>query len=389
MAFEARMINLKRKFSLFRQSKNFCSCPWNVLYVWTNGDIKTCNKGSNTLGNVLTQDIHGVLTNAEFKKIKSEILSDRIPDNCQYCRRFENSGNGVDEYSHLRNMYNTMFVDQDVDYDAIDNFGLGAVDLHWSSICDLKCITCWPMQSSSIAKEQNLPVQHVNTQKALDMIDFIVDNQKTLKEVYLSGGEPTLIKYNLNLLQKLDKRNDLTVRVNSNLMWSHDNSIVQEILKFPKVLFTCSADNTKEKFEYIRRGASWSTFVDNLRYLAQFSNVELRVNSVFFVLSAIDLSDTVDYFYQHHLIKNFTINQCSMGHTYLRCRNLPVELKQIAKQRINLMKEKYKSDLNLVGCLNNCQTELELNDSECYRSYLASIDSIAGTDWQRTFPEIS
>ena len=152
--------------------------------------------------------------------------------------------------------------------------------------------------------------------------------------MYFSGGEPTLIKYNLNLLKQLEKRDDLLIRVNSNLMWDTDNSIVKEILKFPNVMFTCSADNLDQKFEYIRRGATWERFVSNLKYLSTFSNVKLRINSVFFVLSAFDLLDTIDYFYTHFEINDFTINQCGMGHTYFRCRNLSSNFKESIKTKL-------------------------------------------------------
>jgi hypothetical protein len=85
------------------------------------------------------------------------------------------------------------------------------------------------------------------------------------------------------------------VRVNSNLTWDTDNKIIQEILKFPNVLFTCSSDSTGSKFNYIRRGADWSVFERNIRFLQKFP-VKIRVNSVNSVLTALDLTDTIDFY---------------------------------------------------------------------------------------------
>jgi organic radical activating enzyme len=340
------------------------------------------------LGNVHLTDIKDILADQRIQQMKSSMIDDHSVNNCRACHTLENSGIDGQEYGYLRNMYNEMFVDQEINYVDTTQFKLGAVDLHWSGICDLKCITCWAKQSSSIAIEQGLPIQHIKTDIALKLIDFITDNQSTLQEVYLSGGEPTLIKYNLNLLQKLDKRKDLLIRVNSNMMWDQNNSIVQEILKFPKVMFTCSADNTGKKFEYVRRGADWNKFTENLNYLQQFPNVEIRINSVFFVLSALDLSSTIDYFHNHYNIDNFTINQCSMGHTYYRCRNLPPNIKNITKEHLMVTREKYSHNLNLVGCINNCLQELNEQASESYVHHLELIDQLAGTTWQERFPEL-
>jgi organic radical activating enzyme len=378
----------KTKFQLFRNSKNFCSVPWNLLYIWVDGSIKTCTHGKDYFGNIHNNDISKILSSVELKEIKSDMLKDVPVNNCQRCLTLENSGDGHKPYGFVRNMYNEKFLHQNVDYTNTEKFMLGAVDLHWSSICDLKCVTCWANQSSSIAIEQGRPIQHTKTESALKLIETIVENQSTLKEVYLSGGEPTLIKYNLKLLSQLEKRDNLLIRVNSNMMWTQDNEIIKEILKFPNVLFTCSADNLGKKFEYIRRGAVWDQFIENLNYLSKKSNVEIRINSVFFVLSAVDLAQTIDYFYDNHNIKNFTINQCGMGHSYLQCRNLPETIKQQVKNNLLAAKIKYADNLNLVGSFNNCLTELEQTKTESYQKYFENIDRMAGTSFESIFGEL-
>lgn len=377
----------KEKFVLFRRTKHFCSAPWNLLFVDTDGSVKTCNKGR-TLGHNNTASLLDLLNNQEFQSVRKNILQGTIPSNCKTCIALEDIHDGPNSYKHIRGMYNDMFQDQVVDYHDIKGFRLGAVDLHWSSICDLKCVTCWAKQSSSIAREQNQSVQHTDSQTAAKIIKFIVDNQDQLQEVYFSGGEPSLIKYNLSLLQQLKKRTDLHIRVNSNLMWSQDNAIIQEILKFPQVMFTCSADNIEQKFEYIRRGASWSTFVKNLAWLYQQPNVQLRINLVFFVLSALDLSTTIDYFYQTHHITDFSINQCGMGHTYFQTRNLDAHIKLLAINQIQQMQTKYADLLNLQGGLANCLTEISKASEDNYQVHLDSIDRIAGSNWRHTFPEL-
>jgi organic radical activating enzyme len=377
----------KKKFILFRRADHFCSAPWNLLYVDTDGGIRTCTRG-HVVGHCQDKDVTDILKGQPLQDIKKGILEDQITSNCARCISLENHGDGANNYHHLRNMYNEMFVDQSVDYRDTAEFVLGAVDLHWSSVCDLKCITCWARQSSSIANEQGLPVHHTPTNTAHRLIEFITENQDSLREVYLSGGEPTLIKYNLNLLQQLEKRPDLQIRVNTNMMWSQDNRIIEEILKFPRVLFTCSADNLGTRFEYIRRGAKWNTFVDNLAYLKRFDNVEIRINSVFFVLSALDMPRVIDFFRTQYQIENFTINQCGMGHTYYQCRNLDESVKIQVRHQLEGLKTKYAHDLNLLGSLNNCIQELDRPKEECYRDKLDGVDLRARISWTQLFPEL-
>ena len=210
------MLDPKKKFQLFKQSKNFCSAPWNLLYVYTDGQVQTCTKGIENLGNIQNEPLDSILNSKKIIAIKQNMLEDRVIDNCSSCIKLENEGTGEKKYEYLRNLYNEMFKLQTVNY-ADNSFQLGALDLHWSSTCNLKCVTCWAQQSSSIAQEQKLPVKHTPSSIAYPLIDWITEKQHTLKEVYLSGGEPSLIKYNLYLLEKLEKRSDLLIRVNSNL----------------------------------------------------------------------------------------------------------------------------------------------------------------------------
>jgi radical SAM protein with 4Fe4S-binding SPASM domain len=381
-------INPKQKFELFKQNRAFCAAPWSLLYVYPDGVVKTCVAGRDVMGNLNHDSIEDILHSGARKTIQSHMLEQQIPHNCASCHLMENDGSGTEKYQFLRNNYNTLLRDLDVEYHNPSEFVLGALDLHWSSLCDLKCVTCWAYQSSSIAQEQSQPINHLSRDRAMMLIDWIDRNQHTLQEIYLSGGEPTMIKYNLHLLEKIAKRPDLQIRVNSNLMWDQDNSVLKEILKFPNVLFTCSADAVGTRFEYIRRDAQWSRFLQNLQFLQTQQNVRIRVNSVFFVLSAPTLIDTIEFFKQQFAIEDFTINQCEMGQTHLRARNLPHAVKTQCADHIAQAIDTWQHDLGLVGQLKNCLAELTEPCTESYHDYFDQIDRLAGSAWTSTFADI-
>jgi MoaA/NifB/PqqE/SkfB family radical SAM enzyme len=201
----------------------------------------------------------------------------------------------------------------------------------------------------------------------------------------MSGGEPTLIKHNLNLLKRLRKDLEFTIRINTNLSFTNTNPIIEELKKFPRVLFTISADIANEsKFNYIRRGADWNVFLKNLEMLKKF-HFTWRVNSVFFVATALHLSDTQEYFMHNFDIHDFTINQIEMDHNELRCRNLPYQIKQEVIDKLVSHKEKYHI---LTGQLDNCLKEVERPIEESYTNFFDSIDVRAGTNWRTTFLEL-
>ena len=257
-------MDAKQKYNLFQKTKHFCTAPWNLLYVDVTGSIRSCNAGD-FLGDPSKQSLQQILSNKKYQDLRKNILDDKVTDNCKNCLKKENISS-AGKYTGLRNYYNKLSIHSSVDYSDTKQFKLSALDLHWSSLCNLKCVTCWAVQSSSIAREQNKPINHTPPKIANEIIDYVVKNQSELKEIYMSGGEPTLIKYNLKLLKKIEKRSDLLIRVNTNMQWRQDNQVLKEILKFPNVLFTCSIDGMGEEFNYIRRGGNWNTTLKNKNF---------------------------------------------------------------------------------------------------------------------------
>ena len=377
----------KRKFILFKQSKHFCSVPWNYFKVDMSGNVTTCVNGEQVLGNLNDTDVKEILLNPKLADIKQNLSNDILDNNCKFCQSYENNVNSTTSYDYLKGLYNLMFKSATVDYDNKAEFKLRGIDLHWSSICDLKCITCWSGQSSSIAKEQGKEILHVPTEQADKLIDYIVANQETLKEIYLSGGEPTLIKHNLRLLKKLRRDLPFQIRVNTNMMYEADNQIIKELQEFPNVFVTISADAMNERFNYIRRGADWNKFLKNLDNLTK-THFTWRVNSVFFIASALYLSDTQNFFHENYGFNDFTINQCQMGHYDLECRNLSVNIKNKVLEKLTTHQNQYKQNFNLFGQLNNCIDEINKPGEPAYQNYFETIDSIAGTNWTTTFPEL-
>ena len=380
------MKDAKRKFFLFKQSKHFCSVPWNYIKVNTDGSVRTCVNGETPLGNINDSNITEILSDPKLTAIRTNLSAD-IPDkNCTACQQYHNVNNFY-EYKFLRELYNPMFKFVDIDYDNSNSFKLSGIDLHWSSVCDLKCITCWSKQSSSIAIEEGKEVLHTPTDKANQLIDYIVENQSGLEEIYLSGGEPTLIKHNLHLLKRLRREQNFVIRINTNMMFTEDNPILKELLEFPKVLVTMSADAMGDRFNYIRRGANWHHFIKNLDRLHK-THFTWRLNSVFFVGSVLHLSDTQKFFVDNYGINDFTINQLAMDHPELACRNLTAELKQQCRDKLSQHQNAYKNNKNLSGQLTNCITELDTDGTPAYKDYFESIDKKAGTHWSATFPEL-
>jgi organic radical activating enzyme len=324
MVTKKYMIDPKKKYNLFRQNKNFCVVPWTNFELYTNGDVRTCSVGGTRLGNINKTSIHDILAGDKLTNIRKNMLDNKADKNCTWCvhRTIED-----DNFSYLRDHYNSRLIDEDIDYLDTNNFDLRFIDLHWSNICNLRCIMCWPQQSSLIAKDQKVITASVDKKNINTIIDMIKQNQKNLKEIYLSGGEPFYIPYNTLLLDQLENTN-IPLRINTNMHWKKNNKLFKILTKkFKNVQLTMSVDALGDKFDYIRNGANWNRFISNLQYVRDNTDFEIRINSIFSVMNAIDIDKVVNFFYHDQKIKDITINILHRP-TPIDAKNYPTEKKR-------------------------------------------------------------
>jgi len=379
-------MNPKKKFWLFKQSQHFCAVPWNHFEVLPTGDIKTCSKGY-PLGNINETSIEDILNSDKIKSIKDDLLADKLTKNCGGCHSLTTQN----EHYDLRNHYNPMFQSFDINYENTQAFELHGIDLHWNNTCNFKCVYCNAGQSSLIAEEQKIPVRKSSIENINKIIDLIVKNQYSMNEIYLSGGEPLLIKHNSTLLSQI-KNKELPLRVNSNISVASDNNpVFAEIKKFKNVLWTVSAEATGKRFEYMRNGGTWAGFTKNLENIKKLGH-DIRLNSVFFIGSLATIFDNIEYFIVEHNVTDITINQL-YGHSYLQPRNAGVELKEKTLARLEkllssgLVTPKSNSYYNILRCQQELQSPIE--DNTGYIKYFDQLDHLRNTNWRNIFSELT
>ena len=375
----------KKKFHLFRTNKNFCVVPWTNFEIFTDGDITTCSVGKETFGNVNETDIMEILTkNPTLKRIKTNMLNDRPDSNCVEC---QHRSIPDENFSYLRDHYNYRLAKEDIDYENIENFDLRFIDLHWSNVCNLKCIMCNPSQSSLIAKEENVFISPVKKENIEKINQMVIKNQTLIKEIYMSGGEPFYIPYNHALLKQITNK-DVPIRINTNMHWKPNNKLFQILKTFNNVQLTMSADALYDKFNYIRNGSNWNTFMENLRFVKQNTNFDIRVNMIFSVINAIDICNLIKFFYFEEQIQDITINTLHRPKE-IDSRNYPSNKK---KKIVNDIKELINTistkDINLINNLKNCINQIQLDNEYEYNNCLDSITKSHTKKWQLIFEDL-
>jgi len=246
---------------------------------------------------------------------------------------------------------------------------------------------CQPSQSSLIAKDEGVTITPVTKDTISEITEMIVKNQYKIREIYLSGGEPFYIPQNVELLKKLSNK-DVPIRINTNMHWNENNRLFKILKTFNNVNLTMSVDALHEKFNYIRNGAEWEVFIKNFQYIKKNTNFDIRINTIFSVMNADDLCANIKYFYQEQNIKNITINVLYRPKE-LSARNYPLQKKQLIIDQIEkLMTQIAPEDVNLLGNLKNCITQIKSDNQHDYKDALDRVTKKNKKPWQTVLTDL-
>ena len=312
-------------------NRAFCPVPWTGIMYNFDGTIKNCIRSAEPIGNINNTPIEEILRNDLM--IKADMQAGKKFARCNPCYELEQGKNKFDIISdrvfylkELRNVDHTL-------YDT-HNFALHTVDIRWSNLCNFACVYCSPEFSSKWASEHNIVINTPNDQKREEFKQYIFERAAQLKHVYLAGGEPLLMKENLEFLELLKQVNpDVNLRINTNLS-KVDTNIFNIISTFKNVHWTVSVESMDKEFEYIRYGGAWQDFLDNLSTIKQFDH-KITFNMLHFLLNHVSIFNCVDFLKSQGFHNNSFVIGALLTPLYLNIRHLPNNVLNSVKQMLS------------------------------------------------------
>jgi radical SAM protein with 4Fe4S-binding SPASM domain len=375
----------------YLNKKAFCTLPWLGMYVQPDGDVRNCAITKTTLGNINHQPLEEILLGPVNTQIKTDMTNDVFHRRCEQCHNLEKnqkfSLNGIsNRVWYLKTLYDS----KDLDFfDRVQNYRPKMLDLRWKNTCNFACVYCGPDLSSAWASELKKP-QKISDDALSQSLEYIHKHLDSVEHVYLAGGEPLLIKENIDLLNRLyDLKPNIELRINTNLSVIN-NEIYRLIQKFQNVHWTVSVDNVGEQFEYVRYGGSWKTFTQNLQQLRQDFE-KINFNSVWFVLNGIQIFDCIDYLLDQGFHENTIIVNPLDSPDHWHVCNLPEyhldKIRQKIKSKLLMADTKYSLYTSLTLMLNYMETPFKKNINSAIAE-LAILDQRRNLDSKAVFADL-
>jgi MoaA/NifB/PqqE/SkfB family radical SAM enzyme len=236
----------------------------------------------------------------QLKNIQKNMLDNVRDSGCDICWKKEDRG-----FSSLRQHSNQIYAKE------LKQIRQGFIpkepiylDLRLGNLCNLKCRMCISEWSSQIAGEilENPNEDWIDTptQKVYGLDD---DSWETIeiwipyvKRVFMTGGEPTIIKRNLDYIDKIIQSGhagevELIFTTNATNI---NKKFIEDSKKFKNVNFNVSIDAVGKLENYIRNPSDWETIVKNMNLLYE-SGMGVSFNTTIQWLNMTRLDEIFEY----------------------------------------------------------------------------------------------
>lgn len=367
---------------MFDNNKSICAIPFVSTMINTDTTVRYCCmvKGR---ANVVSKDTGEAYTcrdnfvkdawnSQSIREIRKKMINAETVPGCAVCYQQENDGKMSNRQHSLREWSQRIgteelraIIESAEEADGFVETPPVYLDLRLGNLCNLKCRMCNPWNSSQIVKEHTdlverrsdyaevwqqtfgkFPEKVMEDQPWFDheiLWDQVISLIPTLKKVYMTGGEPTLIKNNYMFMEECIRqgRKDITLFFNTNCT-NINPRFFELISQFDSVNINASLDGIGAVTEYIRAPSNWVQVSKNIERFAQMPNVHLGITPTIQVYNTFDIVNILKWVdelrekYSKDIFIDFLINHHP---THLSALILPDHLRKQAVEMIEEYRE--------------------------------------------------
>jgi organic radical activating enzyme len=187
-----------------------------------------------------------------LEQVRKKMIAGEQLDECTGCYKDENKGK-----ISLRNHYNARFKDWGQKETPT------AMDLDFSTLCNLKCIMCGPDRSSQWSKELGQIEKSPISKTEMDELCNISEN---IKHLTIQGGEPSIMpefEYYFQYLKDNNLIQNIEIDCISNLT-NVNNKFYKLLSEFKNVNLDVSIDAYGDACNYIRFPSNFEKIEQNI-----------------------------------------------------------------------------------------------------------------------------
>jgi sulfatase maturation enzyme AslB (radical SAM superfamily) len=276
---------------IVQQANNFCAAPWIGLYYHSDSASSCC--AMSTTNGLSPKEY---LESEQLKELKQDFIKGKQSTKCDACWVKDRRGL-VSIRQH--------FVENFPNFNYKEHNQLKYMELRESNLCNFACRMCNANDSVKIEREINdnpellryFAPKSTNSSISEENWKEIFELSTGLDHLYLTGGEPLLMKRYYDLMDHLIAHNrHETIRLKIYTNCSVFNPVfIDKLVKFKRAEINMSIDAVGKVAEYQRYGTDWDVVRANIFKFAELP-IRIRVHSTISAYTLLDMSALADLF---------------------------------------------------------------------------------------------
>jgi hypothetical protein len=387
-------------------SKTMCVLPWMHLATHPNGGASLCCRsnhtdavswakktGTNSLVTLDNDTIDDIMNSNAFIKVRQDMIDGRRPIECEGCWQDEDKGlKSKRQYENERWAHIIPKLEQTA---KLSDINLIYVELRLGNVCNNACLTCnsysstkWYPDEKKIAND--LPwfkLRAMENFKWFENEDFywdLANKSQSVEEIYINGGEPTLIKAHFEYLKHLitlGTAENVHLVYSLNMMDIPDRLI--ELWKgFKQVTVNASIDDLGVRNYYIRYPTQWEETLASIDKLNNLPNVQWHVTQTVSILNVYHLAEFGNWLettYRKTPYHNYVLYP-----DYLSLAALPDFYKEeLRSHYASRLHDHQRNDL-----FAKLQVEFKPDLNKKAKEFILAVDKARGLDYANYIPEL-
>jgi len=322
-------------------NNTFCVFPFVQTVIRTTGSLGPCCQ-IQTDQNISNTTVEQFWNSGAMNHMRQTIVDGQEPiASCQPCYNDEISTGKSMRTSTLSDykFFNSSHYHQLLDYYKLKNIKFpNRLEIHLGNLCNLKCLTCNPKDSSAfLAENRTLGISNHDQkdyQLSDDNIEQILNSAKfqDIKILDLRGGESMLMPLIKKILLSWPdaQANDITLRIQTNCT-AIDEQWKSIFKKFGKLEIMMSIDAYGADNEYIRFPSVWKDIVQNVAVLKNLDNATSYVNCTLSNLNFLVLPKLINWCKEQNIYFHWSPLKIP---DYFHFTNMPEDLFKIGQQQL-------------------------------------------------------
>ena len=310
--------------------KSFCTLPFIHLATHPIGTLTPCcitdmtndmsTAKKDGLNLFLNKDSLFDITNSEnFNNVRKKMIQGEFPPECKTCYFHEKNNvysKRMESNLKFKHLIDHAYANTNED-GSLKDLDYRYIELRLGTVCNLKCVTCNPFSSNrwnedvKVFKGTEFEKRYFKCDikmewfRSIKFYDELYEKCSLLEEIWINGGEPTLIREHGYFLQKLiDSGRSKNINIHYSINMTNVPDEFIEIWKqFKNVRLHLSIDDLNERNDYIRTGSNWENIYDNFLKIIKFKNIfNIEVCQTVSCLNVSNIDKFKEFTNKHNLI---------------------------------------------------------------------------------------